>query len=66
MHDLGTVTIWAARWSWVLRQVWYPITVATLSRRARDVVEASFEATSDQGARSPLVRTPGLTHSQAA
>ncbi len=33
----------------------YPTTVATLSRRARDVVEAAFEATSDGGASSPLV-----------
>lgn len=33
----------------------YPSTVATLSRRARDVVEASFELTSDGGRDSPLV-----------
>jgi nicotinamide phosphoribosyltransferase len=41
----------------LLTMIWYPTTVATLSRRARDVVEASFERTSDQGAASPLVES---------
>lgn len=35
----------------------YPTTVATLSRRARDVVEQSFERTSDQGRGSPLIES---------
>lgn len=39
----------------LLTQVWYPTCVATLSRRARDVIEASFDTTSDAGAASPLV-----------
>ncbi|MEW5302022.1 MAG: hypothetical protein WDW36_004834 [Sanguina aurantia] len=39
----------------LLTMVWYPCTVATLSRRSRDVIEASFEATSDGGSGSPLV-----------
>ena len=33
----------------------YPTTVATLSRRARDVVEAAFERSVDAGAASPLL-----------
>ena len=33
----------------------YPTTVATLSRRARDVVEDSFERTSDQGRNHPSI-----------
>jgi nicotinamide phosphoribosyltransferase len=41
----------------LLTMVWYPTTVATLSRRARDVVEASFEKTSDGGKMSPLVES---------
>ncbi|KAG1671877.1 hypothetical protein FOA52_003444 [Chlamydomonas sp. UWO 241] len=41
----------------LLTMVWYPTTVATLSRRARDVVEASFEKTSEGGKRSPLVES---------
>lgn len=39
----------------LLTHVWYPTTVATLSRRARDVVERAFERTCDVGSRSPLV-----------
>ena len=39
----------------LLTHVWYPSTVATLSRRARDVIEASFERTVDGGAGSPLL-----------
>lgn len=31
--------------------------MATLSRRARDVVEQSFERTSDLGKASPLIQT---------
>lgn len=33
----------------------YPTTVATLSRRARDVIEAAFERSVDAGAASPLL-----------
>ncbi|GAX79752.1 hypothetical protein CEUSTIGMA_g7193.t1 [Chlamydomonas eustigma] len=39
----------------LLTMIWYPTTVATLSRRARDEVEKSFERTSDLGTQSPLV-----------
>lgn len=39
----------------VLTHVWYPSTVATLSRRARDVIEAAFERGADAGAASALV-----------
>ncbi|KAG1671884.1 hypothetical protein FOA52_003451 [Chlamydomonas sp. UWO 241] len=39
----------------LLTMVWYPTTVATLSRRARDVVEASFEKTSEGGKCNLLV-----------
>lgn len=39
----------------LLTMIWYPTTVATLSRRAREVVEQSFERTSDLGKASPLV-----------
>lgn len=39
----------------LLTMVWYPTSVATLSRRARDVVEKSFDHTSDGGLDSPLV-----------
>ncbi|KAJ9525932.1 hypothetical protein QJQ45_009410 [Haematococcus lacustris] len=39
----------------LLTMIWYPTTVATLSRRARDVVEGSFRRTSDAGSDSPLV-----------
>lgn len=35
--------------------VWYPTTVATLSRRVRDVIEDYFEATADQGLHHPLI-----------
>ncbi|KAG2442447.1 hypothetical protein HXX76_002533 [Chlamydomonas incerta] len=41
----------------MLTMIWYPTCVATLSRRARDVVEASFGRTSDGGAGSPLVQS---------
>ncbi|KXZ56944.1 hypothetical protein GPECTOR_1g851 [Gonium pectorale] len=40
----------------LLTMIWYPTSVATLSRRSRDVVEAAFERTSDAGAASPLVQ----------
>jgi hypothetical protein len=39
----------------VLTHVWYPTTVATLSRRARDVIEEAFEHAADGGAQHPLV-----------
>lgn len=39
----------------LLTMLWYPTTVATLSRRARDIVEATFARSSDQGKASPLV-----------
>ncbi|GIL51516.1 hypothetical protein Vafri_7487, partial [Volvox africanus] len=39
----------------MLTMIWYPTSVATLSRRSRDVVEASFGRTSDGGTSSPLV-----------
>ncbi|CAL8467658.1 g7196 [Coccomyxa elongata] len=39
----------------LLTMVWYPSTVATLSRRARDVLEAAFEQSVDGGAASPLL-----------
>jgi nicotinamide phosphoribosyltransferase len=39
----------------LLVQVWYPSTVATLSRRARDAIGAAFEASVEGGAASPLL-----------
>ena len=39
----------------LLTQIWYPSTVATLSRRARDVIEAAFEKGATGGVDSPLV-----------
>lgn len=39
----------------ILTHVWYPATVATLSRRAKDLVEAAFEATTAEGRAHPLV-----------
>ncbi|KAF5831924.1 nicotinamide phosphoribosyltransferase [Dunaliella salina] len=39
----------------LLTMIWYPTTVATLSRRARDIVEATFARSSDQGKASPLM-----------
>lgn len=39
----------------LLTQIWYPCTVATLSRRARDVIEDAFTAAADEGAASPLL-----------
>lgn len=35
--------------------VWYPSTVATLSRRAHDVIAAAFEESVEGGAASPLL-----------
>lgn len=49
----------------LLTMVWYPTTVATLSRRARDVVEQAFARTSDQGADSPLVESRLQVRTQA-
>eukprot|EP00803_Ostreobium_quekettii_P004252 evm.model.scf_468.5 EVM.evm.TU.scf_468.5 scf_468:28650-33560(+) len=39
----------------LLTMVWYPITVATLSRRTRDVIEKAFNTSVDDGSASPLV-----------
>uniref|UniRef100_A0A383W1M1 Nicotinamide phosphoribosyltransferase n=1 Tax=Tetradesmus obliquus TaxID=3088 RepID=A0A383W1M1_TETOB len=39
----------------LLTMMWYPTTVATLSRRARDIIAAAFEASADGGAASPLL-----------
>ena len=39
----------------LLTWVWYPSTVATLSRRARDAVEDAFEKSVDGGKESPLL-----------
>lgn len=39
----------------LLTMTWYPTTVATLSRRSRDVIAAAFEKSADGGARSPLL-----------
>lgn len=39
----------------LLTMAWYPTTVATLSRRARDAVAAAFEESVDGGAASPLL-----------
>ncbi|KAF6250455.1 Quinolinate phosphoribosyl transferase [Scenedesmus sp. NREL 46B-D3] len=39
----------------LLTMLWYPTTVATLSRRAREHLEAAFEVSADGGAASPLV-----------
>lgn len=39
----------------VLTHIWYPTTVATLSRRARSVIEDAFERAADGGAQHPLV-----------
>ena len=39
----------------LLTQVWYPSTVATLSRRARDVIERAFEASTEEGKAHPLL-----------
>uniref|UniRef100_A0A7R9YV39 Nicotinamide phosphoribosyltransferase n=1 Tax=Chlamydomonas euryale TaxID=1486919 RepID=A0A7R9YV39_9CHLO len=41
----------------LLTMVWYPTTVATLSRRARDVVEATFEKTVVKGKDHPAVES---------
>src|SRR4051812_21318555 len=32
----------------ILTQIWYPSTVATLSRRTRDLIEIGFEETADE------------------
>jgi len=39
----------------MLTMVWYPTTVATLSRRGRDVIEAAWERTADGGAADPAI-----------
>ena len=39
----------------LLTMVWYPTTVATLSRRARDVIGRAFEESAEGGAGSPLL-----------
>ncbi|GMH45188.1 hypothetical protein BSKO_13145 [Bryopsis sp. KO-2023] len=39
----------------VMTMVWYPSTVATLSRRARDVIERAFEKSSNAGKNCPTV-----------
>ncbi|KAF8064566.1 hypothetical protein HT031_003366 [Scenedesmus sp. PABB004] len=39
----------------LLTMMWYPTTVATLSRRARDVIAAAFDASADGGSRSALL-----------
>jgi nicotinamide phosphoribosyltransferase len=39
----------------LLTHLWYPCTVATLSRRTRDVIEAAFEKSCEGGKASPLV-----------
>lgn len=39
----------------LMTMIWYPTTVATLSRRSRDVIEHSFENTSELGKSSPLI-----------
>lgn len=39
----------------LLTQVWYPTTVATLSRRCKDLIAAAFERSVDGGAASPLL-----------
>ncbi|KIY93199.1 nicotinate phosphoribosyltransferase [Monoraphidium neglectum] len=39
----------------LLTMAWYPTTVATLSRRARDAIAAAFEASVEGGAASPLL-----------
>lgn len=39
----------------LLVQVWYPVCVATLSRRCKDSIAAAFEASVDAGAASPLL-----------
>ena len=37
--------------------LWYPTTVATLSRRAKDLIAAGFEASVDGGAANPLLNS---------
>jgi nicotinic acid phosphoribosyltransferase len=39
----------------ILIQVWYPVAVATLSRRCKDAIAGAFEASVDGGAASPLL-----------
>ena len=41
----------------LLTMSWYPTTVATLSRRAKDIIEGFFEKTADLGKDSPLVES---------
>jgi nicotinamide phosphoribosyltransferase len=44
----------------LLTMVWYPTTVATLSRRIRDSIEAAFERSVDGGAAHPAL--PSRVH----
>lgn len=39
----------------LITHIWYPCTVATLSRRTKDIIEAAFEKSCDAGKASPLV-----------
>ncbi|KAK3245895.1 hypothetical protein CYMTET_44556 [Cymbomonas tetramitiformis] len=39
----------------ILTHIWYPTTVATLSRRCKDIIEEAFEKTVDEGKTSPLI-----------
>jgi len=39
----------------LLVQTWYPVTVATLSRRAKDIIADAFEVSVDEGRDSPLL-----------
>jgi len=41
----------------LLTQVWYPCTVATLSRRAKDVIAIGYEKTVDEGSQSPILNS---------
>jgi len=41
----------------LLTMVWYPTTVATLSRRSRDAIAAAFEESVEGGAGSPLLQS---------
>ncbi|DBA94683.1 TPA: hypothetical protein ACH3X1_002245 [Trebouxia sp. C0004] len=41
----------------ILTMLWYPTTVATLSRRARDRIEAAFDQSVEGGSSNPLVGT---------
>ncbi|EFN59608.1 hypothetical protein CHLNCDRAFT_133026 [Chlorella variabilis] len=41
----------------LLTQLWYPTTVATLSRRCKDLIAAAFEQSVDAGRSSPLLNS---------